>query len=101
MSRLRIITTEGSPKRRVIELADKPVMIGRHPDSDLLLTDLGVARHHIMISPEGQTHRLESLVGGSPVQVNGTRILAAHVLQPQDRITIGALAFSLSSASAA
>jgi pSer/pThr/pTyr-binding forkhead associated (FHA) protein len=81
-----------------VELGTKPLIVGRLPDSGLVLTDPNVSRYHAEIrlaldatrdlrAPEYEVCDMGSTNG---TRVNGIAIAGAQVLQDGDSVTIGA-----------
>lgn len=64
------------------------VRIGRDPQSEVLVRDATVSRHHASVRHEAGRHVLH-VTGSTGARVNGLRIGAAHVLEAGDRIEIG------------
>ncbi|MDW8318701.1 MAG: FHA domain-containing protein [Anaerolineae bacterium] len=72
------------------------ILIGRHPDCDIVLPDRLVSRHHAQVTrdPERQAYILEDLRSKNGTFVNGQEIHGPYVLQDGDEIQI-ALAYKL------
>jgi hypothetical protein len=81
-----------------VELGTKPLIVGRLPDSGLVLTDPNVSRYHAEIrlaldatrdlrAPEYEVCDMGSTNG---TRVNGILITGAQVLHDGDSVTIGA-----------
>lgn len=68
------------------------VRIGRDPQSEVLVRDATVSRHHASVRQEAGRHVLH-VTGSTGARVNGMRIGAAHVLDAGDRIEIGMRVF--------
>ena len=86
------------PDGHRIELGTKPLVVGRLPDSGLVLTDPNVSRYHAEIrlalgltrdlqAPEYEVCDMGSTNG---TKVNGIAITGAQVLQAGDTVTVGA-----------
>jgi hypothetical protein len=82
------------PDGRNIELGDKPLVIGRLPDSGLVLVDPNVSRYHAELrpAPAGRAGDYEIADMGSTngTKVNGILVSGAEALQEGDTITVGA-----------
>ena len=80
----------GGADRAVVDLADRPVTLGRHGGNDVAFpADVTLSARHAVIapSPDGwAVHDLDSVNG---TYVNGMRVLGTHALRPGDQITIG------------
>lgn len=73
---------------RMVPLEQPVVTIGRLPDRDITLDDLGVSRRHAEIRRQGTAYRLVDTGSANGTRVNGERI-AEHVLRDGDRIVVG------------
>jgi adenylate cyclase len=75
---------------RVFTLGDHPVIVGRAPDSDILLAHESISRQHARIAKEEEDWVLRDLTSK-----NGSRVNTFHVteqtLQNGDRIDLGAI----------
>src|SRR5439155_1255520 len=78
-------------------LPAKAMRIGRGPDSDLVLSDLNVSRHHAELrkSPTG-SYEIVDLGSHNGTFVNGQRV-TSQVLSEQDLVSIGSSTFRLTS----
>jgi hypothetical protein len=72
-----------------IPLASKPVVIGRHPDSDIVLNDANVSRRHAEVRAAGQGFAISDLQSTNGTRVNGLVVGLDHPLANGDVITIG------------
>ncbi len=75
---------------RVFTIGDRPITIGRSPDSDLLLAHESISRHHVRIARDDEGWLIRDL--GSK---NGCRVNTFHVteqlLRDGDRLDLGAI----------
>jgi hypothetical protein len=69
-------------------LAQHPITVGRSPDSNIVLADPNVSRHHAEIRPQGDGFMLIDLGSTNGSKVNGVRV-AQRVLQDGDEISFG------------
>ena len=78
----------GADDGRIHEIQPRGLVIGRDPDSDLVLDSHEVSRRHATIAPDllGYTLRDESSNG---VFVNGERVAPSHLLSEGDVLRIG------------
>jgi len=63
--------------------------IGRSRDSDVVLDDANVSRHHAEIRPSGASWIIVDLGSTNGVKVNGRRIHGPQSLKPGDSIELG------------
>ncbi len=69
-------------------LLEQPALIGRDPESDLMLTDDGVEWHHCRVVPRGEGWTVIDLTGERRTEVNGMRV-SELLLSPDDQIILG------------
>jgi hypothetical protein len=86
------------PDGKIIELGAKPLVIGRLPDSGLVLSDPNVSRYHAEFRPvaghDGDASRstqyeVSDMGSTNGTKVNGIRIAAPQVLHDGDTVTVG------------
>jgi pSer/pThr/pTyr-binding forkhead associated (FHA) protein len=90
--RLRYTKHDGSPAELV--LSERPITIGRNPDSDVVLIDEKVSRIHCGIRLWDGEYYLKDLKSRNGTFVNGRRIEVA-TLKPGDQVRIGSTDFFL------
>ena len=78
------------PRRASHPRPPAPVVIGRLPDSDFVVDDRTVSRHHATIRREGSLWVLVDLDSTNGTRVNGERIDGRAVIRPGDEIGFGA-----------
>jgi pSer/pThr/pTyr-binding forkhead associated (FHA) protein len=77
---------------RVLETVpfDRPTLsVGRTPENDLMIDNLGVSRFHARLHLEERRVFLEDVGSENGCLVNGERITARREIAPGDRISIG------------
>jgi Protein of unknown function (DUF3662)/FHA domain len=86
------------PDGTAIELGSKPLIVGRLPDSGLVLDDPNVSRYHAEFRPvqghDGESSRsvqfeVADMGSTNGTKVNGIRIGGAEVLHDGDTVTVG------------
>jgi DNA-binding SARP family transcriptional activator len=78
------------PGGRKVELADRPLVLGRHKDCDLVLDDDEVSRQHAQVSPRPGGYEITDLGSTNGTFVSGRRVSARTPLADGDRIELGA-----------
>lgn len=74
--------------KRLVPLNEPIINIGRHPDNEIVLSNLHVSRHHIQIRLRFGEFMLYDRQSRSGTYVNGQRVLE-HILTSGDVIRIG------------
>src|SRR5574341_1520140 len=88
MDFLTIVTPEGARSR--YELERMNLKIGRSSTSDLVLQDLNVSRLHAELVKRSEGYFILDAGGKNGTYVNDRRIDAPTLLQPGDRVRLGA-----------
>ncbi len=86
----RILADDG----RSFTIGDRPLVIGRSPDVDVVINDTNVSRRHAEVWRTGEGVAVRDLQSTNGTFVNGHRITAVS-LSPRDDITIGGLHFRI------
>jgi len=89
-SQPRLIANDG----RSFSIGDRPLVIGRSPDVDVVINDSNVSRRHAEVWRTGEGVAVRDLGSTNGTFVNGHRITAVS-LSPRDDVTIGALHFRI------
>jgi predicted component of type VI protein secretion system len=93
---LSLEIVEGPGAGRGIEL-DRPMVVGRDREADLVLDDPHASRRHARVSPEPGEHALvEDLGSSNGTFVNQVQIHAPTRISPGDELLIGISVFALS-----
>ena len=77
------------PGGRRVELAQTPVVLGRHATCDLVLADEQASRRHARIDPVPAGYSVVDLGSTNGTFLNGTRLVGSMVLGHGDRIEVG------------
>jgi two-component system cell cycle response regulator len=96
---LTVIRSKGDLSKHVA--VERPLVIGRDPDCDFHLQDLGVSWHHARITPQGDCDFvLEDLHSTNGTRVNGVAVASPRLLQDGEKIFTGetVMRFSLADA---
>ena len=72
------------------------ISIGRSEDNDIVLSDMGISRHHAVIVRKGDAYCIEDKGSRSGVLINGERSSQEKLLSDGDIIRIGAYSLRLS-----
>jgi pSer/pThr/pTyr-binding forkhead associated (FHA) protein len=89
--RPRLVVTHGHLRGQVIEVVQSDVIIGRHPDSDVVLASPYVSRSHLRVRQDDSGTWVTDLrtVGGTTV--NGTRVHRPTLLHDGDEVCLGGI----------
>jgi hypothetical protein len=74
--------------QRTIPLVEEVINIGRHPDNNIVLSDLQVSRHHVQLRLRHGRYVIYDRQSRGGTFVNGQQI-NEHILAPGDVIRIG------------
>lgn len=69
-------------------ISDKPLKIGRDPNSDIFLNDMTVSREHALIAPVGNCFQISDLNSFNGVWVDNKSV-SKHLLAEGDIVQIG------------
>lgn len=83
----KLIISRDKQVVRQIELGERRMTIGRHPDNDIVITNGAVSARHAAITRSGDQAVLEDLGSSNGTFVNGQRVAQA-LLAPGDRAAI-------------
>lgn len=72
---------------KLMHLQDGITVIGRSPDSDVVVNDARISRHHLQIEVNGPTVTIEDMGSTNGTYVNGNRV-TKHELSDGDKIQI-------------
>jgi hypothetical protein len=86
---MRLRIAEGQESGRILTLKPEGFGIGRGHDSDLMISEEGVSRHHCRVCQAGGAWLVEDLNSTNGVSVNGRRVEGTRLLAVGDRIAIG------------
>jgi hypothetical protein len=89
-SQPRLIAGDG----RSFNIGDRPLVIGRSPDVEVVINDSNVSRRHAEVWRTGEGVAVRDLESTNGTFVNGHRITAVS-LSPRDDVTVGSLHFRI------
>lgn len=92
---LRVVVTDEAGARRVFDLHEGDMVIGREEPSEIRIADFSVSRHHARIQVSGARVTIEDLGSTNGTWHNGVRIEAPVPLVPGDEVEIGAVQLTL------
>jgi len=82
--------------KKKVDLSKGKIIIGRHPDSDIVIHGDFISRRHAVLTVAGDMLKISDLNSKNGMRVNGKKV-ATSKLQDGDRLTLGAcdIVFSL------
>ncbi len=92
MAVLRAI--EGVNPGQLIPLEGRSVVLGRHPDCDIVLDSSSVSRQHARLVVDEGTYYVEDLRSRNGTYVNGQAVVDRQVLRDNDELAICDMVFS-------
>jgi hypothetical protein len=93
MGARRIVQIDGDRRYSSTSLGNDDLLIGRDPDTDLVVDSARVSRQHALLEPCGDGHSIRDLGSSNGTQVNGYPISEPVVLVPGDVIDVGGTEF--------
>jgi len=84
-----VVVTDGSLRGTKIALAQSPVLIGRSPDSTLVLTDDYASTRHARLFPKDGKWFVEDLGSTNGTYLGDQKLTAPTQVQPGTRLRIG------------
>lgn len=91
----RIVITSGPRRGFEMQLHGRPVTIGRHPDSDLVIADDYSSTHHARLVPSRTAWTIHDLGSTNGTFIDGRRIDSPIQLAPGQPVRIGTTTFEL------
>ena len=85
-SQPRLISEDG----RTFAIGERPLVIGRSPDVDVVINDCNVSRRHAEVWRTSEGVAIRDLQSTNGTYVNGHRVSAVS-LSPRDDVTVGTL----------
>ena len=83
-----IVFLSGPLAGQTLKLGDKPLVLGRNAESDIVLDDGAVSQQHAQLVPKGGQWQIVDLGSANGTDVNGGDV-SSHWLAPGDTVTIG------------
>ncbi len=84
-----LIVISGPHVGRMYKVGEDNITMGRSPQVDLQLNDVGVSRKHARIVHHGENVFVEDLKSANGTYINGRRVTTEYQLQDGDKITLG------------
>jgi len=93
----KLLIVDGALVGTVIPLGNSAILIGRAPDSTVVLDDDFVSTHHARLTPSGKHWMVEDLGSTNGTWIDRTRVSSPTVLRPGTQLRIGRTSMELSS----
>jgi pSer/pThr/pTyr-binding forkhead associated (FHA) protein len=101
MMDVKLVVTNGSPKKQIIRLRREETIIGRQRGCDLRIPAPDVSRRHCRLTLRNGSMFVEDLASSNGCYVNGVRIAGEGAVRPGDMLSIGPVTFRVEYALAA
>lgn len=88
IQRVRLEVVSGPDRGRAVDLGDRPVLVGRSDEADLVLDDPTTSRRHLEVFPDGDGYRLRDLGSRAGTRIGARKVVEVE-LAPGDRIQLG------------
>jgi pSer/pThr/pTyr-binding forkhead associated (FHA) protein len=85
----QLVVRAGPTPGKVYPIMKKEIIIGRDPNSDVLINDAEISRHHAAIKFQPEGFVIEDLGSTNGTVINGQRLMGPHVLHPGEIINLG------------
>lgn len=85
----QLVVRSGPTPGKVYPIMKQDIIIGRDPNSDILINDAEVSRHHASIKSQPEGYMIEDLGSTNGTVINGQRLMGPHVLQAGEIINLG------------
>ena len=93
----QLVIVEGALTGTAVPLGSSPIIIGRAPDSTIVLDDDFVSTHHARLTPNGNHWIVEDLGSTNGTWIDRTRVTTPTVFRPGTQLRIGRTSLELSS----
>lgn len=88
---MKLVILQGD-QRMDLQLEDGPQVIGRSSDCDIQITDQGISRQHLKVTPENGGLRVVDMGSRNAFKVRGSKVRET-VLGHNEELTIGSISF--------
>ena len=85
----QLVVRSGPTPGKVYPIMKQDIIIGRDPNSDILINDAEVSRHHASIKLQPEGYVIEDFGSTNGTVINGQRLMGPHVLQAGEIINLG------------
>lgn len=85
----QLVVRAGPNPGKVYPIMKKEIIIGRDPNSDVLINDAEISRHHASIKFQPEGFVIEDLGSTNGTVINGQKLAGPHYLHPGEIINLG------------
>ena len=88
-SLIKLIVKTGDEINKSFDLIKDKNIVGRDPESDIVIDDIEISRNHLVITRERETFQIEDLNSTNGTFLNGKKIKKQTVIKNGDLISLG------------
>ncbi len=88
-SSVKLIVKTGDEINKSFDLIKDKNIIGRDPESNIVIDDIEISRSHLAITKEGETFQIEDLNSTNGTFLNGKKLEKLTVIKNGDLISLG------------
>jgi len=89
ISSIKLIVKTGDEINKSFDLIKDKNIVGRDPESDIVIDDIEISRNHLVISREGETFQIEDQNSTNGTFLNGKKLKKQIVIKNGDLISLG------------
>jgi len=88
-SSIKLIVKTGDEINKSFDLIKDKNIVGRDPESDIVIDDIEISRNHLVITMEGETFQIEDLNSTNGTFLNGKKLKKLTDIKNGDLISLG------------
>ena len=88
-SSIKLIVKTGDEINESFELIKDKNIVGRDPESDIVIDDIEISRNHLVITSDGETFQIEDLDSTNGSFLNGKKLKKLTDIKNGDLISLG------------
>jgi pSer/pThr/pTyr-binding forkhead associated (FHA) protein len=88
-SSIKLIVKTGDEINKSFDLIKDKNIVGRDPESEIVIDDIEISRNHLVITREGETFQIEDLNSTNGTFLNGKKLKKLTFIKNGDLISLG------------